>query len=210
MTPLIIAVANLKGGTGKTTSTAYLAHAFRSMSRSVLIVDADPQASITEWAEISQWEIPTVGLPSKTIHKRLRGIAGTGYDVVLIDTPPFYPLEVEGDNPFRPTGIVDSALRAADLVVVPLAPTLMELRRVHPTLEAIRRAGGRDVRFLLNRAVANASSTRGVRTTLAAGGSQVFAAEIPRLEALAQSFGAPITGPLHGYLSAALELENQK
>lgn len=43
----VIAVVNQKGGTGKTTTTVNLAHALAGMGRSVLCVDADPQASLT-------------------------------------------------------------------------------------------------------------------------------------------------------------------
>jgi chromosome partitioning protein len=209
-TPRVIAVANLKGGTGKTTSTAYLAHAFRQLGRSVLIVDADPQESITDWAEISEWTIPTIGLPSKLIHRRLLGIAGGKYDVILIDTPPFYPAEKPAPDYVPPPGIVDSALRVADLVVVPLAPTLMEFRRVQPTLKAIARAGGRDVRFLLNRVNVRAGSADGIRAALVDAGSLVLQAEIKRLEPLAQALGGPIRATLYGYLSAAIELEKIK
>jgi chromosome partitioning protein len=212
--PLVIAVANLKGGTGKTTSTAYLAHAFRQLDRSVLIVDADPQESIKDWAELSEWTIPTVGMPTKLIHRRLLGVAGGKYDVILIDTPPFYPAEKADPDSVPPSGIVDSALRIADLVVVPLAPTLMELRRVGPTQRAIARAMGesrtRGVRFLLNRTVSRAGSTDGVRDALTARGFTVMQSEIKRLESVAQSFGAPVSTNLHGYLSAAIELEKIK
>jgi chromosome partitioning protein len=204
----VIAVANLKGGTGKTTSTAYLAHAFGQLGRRVLIIDADPQESITGWAEISHWTIPTASVPSKELHRKIKGL-GAGYDVVLIDTPPFYPTEPkDAAGPWQPTGIVHSALRAADLVVVPMAPTLMELHRVRPTLKAIDAAGVRDVRFLL-RSVSRqgAGSAAGVRDVLVANGSTVMQAEIKHLQAVAQSFGGPVGPGLHGYLSAAMELE---
>lgn len=212
MTPLTIAVANLKGGTGKTTSAAYLAQAFRELDRSVLIVDADPQESMTEWSELSEWTVPTVAHPSKLLHRQLTGISRGRYDVVLIDTPPFYARsKEEAEKP--PPGIVHSALKSADVVVVPMAPTLMELRRVAPTLKAIEVAGrpGQDVWFLLNRTVNRAGSTDGVRRVLVDQmGVRVFAVGIPRLEVLAQSFAAPITGNLHGYLSAALELLEER
>jgi len=207
MTPLIIAVANLKGGTGKTTSTAYLAHAFGQLGRRVLIIDADPQESITGWAEISHWSIPTASMPSKQLHRKVKGL-GAGYDVVLIDTAPFYPQEKHEPEYVPPPGIVDSALRAADMVVIPMAPTLMELHRVRPTLKAVERAGLQDVRFLL-RGVSRQGEgpSAGVRDVLVAGGSRVMQAEVKHLKALAQSFGGPVGPGLHGYLSAAIELE---
>jgi len=204
---LTIAVANLKGGTAKSTSAAYLAHAFAGLGRSVIVVDADPQQSITEWAELAHWTIPTIGLAEKTLHRRLPGIVGRKYDVVIIDTPGVSP-QNKAEAERAPVGIVHSAMRAADLVVIPIGPTTMEARRIARTLLAVQDAGKdpRDVWFLLNRAVANAGSTEATRDLLTARGSHVFQVAIPRREPLAQAMGSPITGPLFGHQSAAMQL----
>lgn len=45
----IVAILNEKGGVGKTTSTATLAHALAKRGRTVLAVDLDPQANLTAW-----------------------------------------------------------------------------------------------------------------------------------------------------------------
>ncbi len=45
----IIAVANVKGGAGKTTTTGNLAAALVERGRRVLAIDLDPQASLTHW-----------------------------------------------------------------------------------------------------------------------------------------------------------------
>jgi chromosome partitioning protein len=215
-----ITIANLKGGSGKTTSAAYVAHAFQQLRRSVLIVDADPQAQLLSWSERAEFSIPAVWLPRPDIHRQLPGITGRRYDVAVIDTPPLYDPAKGGRTPTaeqrQAHGIVISAIRAADAVLVPLAPTMMELERVPAVLEAIELAasyrddGGPAVRLVLNRTVWNATSTRVIRRALTALGCQVLATEIRNNQTLAQAYAAPVTGKLHGYLSVAQDMENAK
>src|SRR6202020_3274434 len=53
MTALSLALANLKPGTGKTTSAVWLAHVFAQAGNSVLLVDADPSGSALEWSDLA-------------------------------------------------------------------------------------------------------------------------------------------------------------
>ena len=200
MPAITITVANLKGGSAKTTTAAYLAHAWAASGYRVLLVDADPQGSALRWSEAADWAIPTIGLPVKTLHARLSGIVSAGTDLVIIDTPPLQ------DH----SGIVASALRAADTIVITMAPTMVEFERLPDVIAAIEdtwpvRQHPADVAVLLNRTVARANSTAMFRDLIVNGGHRVLQATIPRREAFAQAFAAPITD-LGPYADAADEI----
>lgn len=47
---MIITLASLKGGSGKTSLAVHLSHAISLEKKKVLLVDADPQASAQNWA----------------------------------------------------------------------------------------------------------------------------------------------------------------
>lgn len=180
---LTIAVANLKGGTTKTTSAGYIAYGLQRRGRMVLGVDADPPGSLLRWAELGGWELPVIGLPTRAMHQRLEAL-GQGYDTVVIDTP---PLDEQA-------GIVYSVLRSADVVIIPVSPTTMELDRLSPILDAVEEVGPlravpSTTLVLLTRTVANALSTGGARTAITAAGIAVMKAQVPRREVYAQAFG---------------------
>src|SRR6202142_2597667 len=129
MTGLTLALANLKPGTGKTTSAVWLAHVFVEAGNSVLLVDADPSGSALEWADLAAMDprlaspqaafpFRIVALPSRELHRRLPEIAQAD-DVVIIDTP-----QLEDH-----AAIALSALRYADEIVIPCAPGPIEINR---------------------------------------------------------------------------------
>lgn len=197
----VITVANLKGGSGKTTTTAYLAHAYAARGHSVIVVDADPQGSALRWSEQGEWSIPTLALPVKDLHKRLAGIIPASTDVVVIDTP---PLEQQA-------GIVASALRAADVAVIALAPTMSEYERLPEVWALIEdveplRAEPLRAAVLLNRTVPNANSTPMFRELITEAGHTVLPTTIGRRETVAQSFGGPLAD-LGKYAAAAAEID---
>ena len=200
MTSLSIALANLKPGTGKTTSAVWLAHVFAEAGDSVLLVDADPSGSALEWSDLAAMDprlappqaafpFRIVALPSRELHRRLPEIAQAD-DVVIIDTP-----QLEDH-----IGIARSALRYADKIVIPCAPSPIEINRTTPVreeiaeVEAVRDRPARPA-VLLNRCVARAHSTADARQALEGLGYDVLDTAVPRLEVYAQSFGMPIPGP---------------
>jgi chromosome partitioning protein len=196
MTGLSIALANLKPGTGKTTSAVWLAHVFAHAGNSVLLVDADPSGSALEWSDLAAmnprpgpreaFPFRILALPSRELHRRLPEIARDD-DVVIIDTP-----QLEDH-----AAIARSALRYADEIVIPCAPTPIEMNRTTPVrdeiseVEALRERPARSA-ILLNRCIARAHSVSDAREALEKLGYDVLRTSVPRLEVYAQSFGMPI------------------
>jgi len=127
-----VVVSNLKGGVGKTTTAVYLAAAAVARGHDpVVLVDADRQASSAEWLEERPVEgVTIVEAPSeRTLARAMSNHGG----IAIVDTPP-------GDE-----RLVQSAVNAADAVVIPTRAGGVEFSRVVVTLEMIPRSTPRGV-----------------------------------------------------------------
>jgi len=125
-----LALANLKPGTGKTTSAVWLAHVFARAGNRVLLVDADPSGSTLEWSDLAamdprvapQQAFPfrVVALPSRELHRRLPG-------------HPAEPLHHPGALGIRcPAGAAGPGLRRAARHGAAAGGVRPELRRADP------------------------------------------------------------------------------
>ena len=122
----VIVVASRKGGAGKSTLTAHLAAHAHKPNRPCLLIDADPQGSLTLWHRLR-------GTGEPPLRQAVRGFDGilnaareaeTSY--VFIDTPP------------NLSALVCEAIRAATLVVIPTRPAVFDLNAVRETIDFAR------------------------------------------------------------------------
>jgi len=122
-----IAVANQKGGVGKTTLATTLAVCFANEGLSTLLIDADPQASALGFRarraeEGVEPDVSCVQILDSTIHLEVPRLR---FDRIVIDTGA------------RDSKVFRSALLAADLVVVPMCPGYYDLWSSFHTFEVL-------------------------------------------------------------------------
>jgi chromosome partitioning protein len=107
----VIAVMYQKGGVGKTTLATHLAKAFQMRGKEVLLVDSDPQGSARDWSMADpEQTLPVVGLDRPTLEKDIKPLL-RNTDIVIIDGPP------------RHEQVVASAIKVADIVLMPVQPS---------------------------------------------------------------------------------------
>ena len=119
-----IAIISQKGGAGKTTIALNLAvAAIRSGAPSV-VIDIDPQASAKCWHDLRENDAPVVVSAQAA---RLPAILDTakenGAKIVFIDTAP------------HSESSALAAARAADLVLIPCRPSLLDLKAISTTID---------------------------------------------------------------------------
>lgn len=192
----VLTVAHLKGGCGKTTTAAYLAHALKDAGQRVLVIDADPQGSLLRWSRRGAWSIPVRHMPSAHLDRDLAGLYTESFDWAVVDTGPY------------DMGVVEAAMRAADVILLPTSPGVMEIGQVKATCALAERAGGAHlVRILLNRPKAS-TRIKDAREAMAATGRTVLQAVIPLRVAVEDSAAdtPDRTHGFHGYTGVALEI----
>lgn len=149
----ILTIAQQKGGAGKTTLAANLALGFAG-DRKVAILGTDPQGSLGRWYMTRRERLgERAGLTLKTASAwgarfEAKELAET-HDIVILDTPP--KMGIDG----KP------AIECADLVLVPVTPSKVDLWATEPTL-AMAALEKKPVLLVLNRAAPRARLTAGI------------------------------------------------
>ncbi len=121
----VIVVANPKGGVGKSTLATQIAGYLASIGRVVTLGDLDRQQSSRQWLDIRPAQAPKISpweISRDAIAKPAKGTTDA-----VIDTP-------AGLHGAR----LDAAMKVADMVVVPLQPSLFDMQATHAFARELR------------------------------------------------------------------------
>jgi len=130
----VIAIIQQKGGVGKSTITANLAGELVYKKLIVRVLDLDPQQSLATWARLGGGVLSDiVGPVSVESAKEFKAIVAeaAGYaERVILDCPPGLP----------DTGLMAALL--ADIVLLPVTPSPLDVIASKKALELIRQVQG--------------------------------------------------------------------
>jgi chromosome partitioning protein len=158
----VITIAQQKGGAGKTTVASHIAVALSQKGNRVAVIDIDPQGSLSYWHSIREERFGEgyTGLIFNSLSgwrvaseiSRLKKQC----DYIIVDSPPHTETEAR------------TAIRSADLVVIPVQPSPTDLWATKATLDLAKNEKI-PVMVVMNRVPANSRL------------AQTIAAELPEL-----------------------------
>jgi chromosome partitioning protein len=124
----IVAIISQKGGSGKTTLALHLSVASSNSGRNTAVIDLDPQASSTKWADRRQKfsEVPVVmSVHASRLNHEMERVRSNGGEMIYLDTAP------------HSDSAALEAAKAADLILVPCRPAILDLEAISNTLELV-------------------------------------------------------------------------
>lgn len=166
----VLAFASQKSGAGKTTLAGHIAvQAQRAGLKPVVLVDVDPDASLTDWFALRAEDDDAISVAQaslKDLPTKLQQLRADGVELVVIDTPPTLHQAI------------DESIIAADLVAIPTRPCAHDLAAAGAMVEMVQ-SHGKPFVFVVNGSAPEEELSSEVVMALAQHGT-VATVRIPR------------------------------
>ncbi|WP_299655385.1 AAA family ATPase [uncultured Jannaschia sp.] len=122
-----VAIISQKGGAGKTTLALHLATSSALAGRNTAIIDLDPQASAANWGDRRDADLPVVlSAHASRLSHEIRRVEEMEGDLLIIDTAP------------HSDSAALEAAKAADLILVPCRPAILDIEAISNTLDLVK------------------------------------------------------------------------
>src|SRR3954471_17293487 len=122
----VIVFASRKGGTGKSPLPAHLAAHVHKATKPCLLVDVDPQGSLTLWHKLRGTNEPALKTAVKSVGGIVAAAKRDGIEWVFIDTPP------------NMSAVVEDAIKNATMVIIPARPGVFDVNAGQKTIQPCR------------------------------------------------------------------------
>jgi chromosome partitioning protein len=152
----ILGIVKRKGGVGATTLAVHLAVESERRGAAACIVDLDPQRSASVWADARQQLTPPVaGVDVGQLGTVLDAAREDGVALAILDSPPALDR------------VSASIARAADLLLIPVQPSALDIAATAPAVELARAVDVRAV-LVLSRCPSRSRDVEEARAALTA------------------------------------------
>jgi chromosome partitioning protein len=138
--PSVLAMASLKGGSGKTTVGLHLAVAAEEAGLRTVVIDVDPQQASAKWgdARAAKGDEPAViSAMAARLPQALDEASRLGAQLVVVDTAA------------HAEGILASTIDVADLVLIPCRASVIDLQHLAATAQ-LAEVRAKNIAVLLN------------------------------------------------------------
>lgn len=179
MSGSVVTIASLKGGSGKTTLASCLAVYWQLRGLSPLLIDADPQRSVMRLAEreMALGGVKLIEQPDKNVWSTIKQERAS-HAITVVDTPGF------------DSDITVAALAVADLVLIPVKASPLDVDRMMDTVKTLMsgvRGWAPTFRCVLTQTTRGSVISRHIRSELEDGGFPLLANDMPNRVAYAEA-----------------------
>lgn len=191
---MIVAVVNIKGGVGKTTTAIALATLAARAGLDTVVLDADEQSSASLWAWNAEQDGRPLPFPVESANiATLRRLVHDDGRFVVIDTPP--------------TGkVTDEAKDVADFVIVPTSPNSIDLQQTSAVSDNLEESG-KPYAVLIVRAEPHTIALKSAQEYFREKDTSLFDTVIPKRADLGNVYGQPFGSSMYGYEDVYRELK---